>query len=496
MFTELSRTVSAKIAVAVVVVSTLVLAAAGVGLLLYLRGHAQAALTAKAELTAMRLALATAAPLWNTDQAGAQAITDAELADPEVVAILIFNGEASSADLFLGRSRQGDTLGAATALPSADGIMRSVPVMREDQLLGTVQLLVDRGPLLAQQRQLTLALLIFIPLVQGVLVLATILVLRRLVVRPLAHTVLVLEAMAKGDHDSRLKASSADEIGRLANAVNRTLDRMQRMLELATIKADEVAVASASLVTIGKDLRGSAESRRSEAEQIAGSAHTLLVHVQAIGAATVEMTASISEIARTASDATAAGNRTLRAVDEMAPTMLALSTASEQIGSVITTIQAIAGRTNLLALNATIEAASAGDAGRGFAVVAAEVKNLALQTQQAASGIVAQAQGVQQATAAIRQRLLVVTEATQQVSAMQQTVSAAVEEQAATTNEMNRNTANAIDDILMLSSTATALAAATGETLRSADATDGAARKLQHQAADLLDATRGGTSRG
>jgi methyl-accepting chemotaxis protein len=307
--------------------------------------------------------------------------------------------------------------------------------------------------------------------------------------------VLVLEAMAKGDQSSRLEAVSADEIGRLAIAVNRTLDRMQRILELATIKADEVATASAGLVVIGKDLRGSAENRRGEADQLAGSTQTLLTHIQAIGSATVEMTASISEIARTASDATAAGNRTLKAVEEMAPTMMALSEASEQIGSVITAIQAIAGRTNLLALNATIEAASAGDAGRGFAVVAAEVKNLALQTQQAASGIVAQAKGVQLATAAIRQRLLVVTEATQQVSTMQQTVSAAVEEQAATTTEMNRNTTNAIDDIRLITATATALAAASGEALRSADATDGAARRLQSQAADLLDATRGGTSR-
>ena len=47
----------------------------------------------------------------------------------------------------------------------------------------------------------------------------------------------------------------------------------------------------------------------------------------------------------------------------------------------------IASQTNLLALNASIEAAIAGEAGKGFAVVADEIRNLADNSQQAASGI-------------------------------------------------------------------------------------------------------------
>ncbi len=59
------------------------------------------------------------------------------------------------------------------------------------------------------------------------------------------------------------------------------------------------------------------------------------------------------------------------------------ASAGSKISSIIGTISAIADQTRLLALNATIEAARAGSAGRGFAVVADEVKKLADETATA-----------------------------------------------------------------------------------------------------------------
>ena len=84
-------------------------------------------------------------------------------------------------------------------------------------------------------------------------------------------------------------------------------------------------------------------------------------------------------------------NQKSEAATEMTRQLVAdisdVSLHSNNIGSIIETIQAIAEQTNLLSLNASIEAARAGDAGRGFAVVAEEIRNLADQSAQAGSQI-------------------------------------------------------------------------------------------------------------
>ena len=64
-----------------------------------------------------------------------------------------------------------------------------------------------------------------------------------------------------------------------------------------------------------------------------------------------------------------------------------LSAGSNEIDKFVTIINGIAEQTHLLALNAAIEAARAGDAGRGFAVVAQEVNKLAGESAKSAKDV-------------------------------------------------------------------------------------------------------------
>lgn len=74
-------------------------------------------------------------------------------------------------------------------------------------------------------------------------------------------------------------------------------------------------------------------------------------------------------------------------MQQLTDAMENINRTSDQIGSIINTINDLAEETNLLSLNASIEAARAGEAGRGFAVVADEISKLANASARASANI-------------------------------------------------------------------------------------------------------------
>lgn len=132
------------------------------------------------------------------------------------------------------------------------------------------------------------------------------------------------------------------------------------------------------------------------------------------------------------------------AVKRMISAMNTISESSEQIESILKTIESISFQTNLLALNASVEAARAGEAGQGFAVVAEEVKNLAQRSAQSARNT---AELVTQTVASVRHGETIakeledefqgIKETTENIGKVIQGIAEASKEQAMSTDQVS-----------------------------------------------------------
>ena len=79
----------------------------------------------------------------------------------------------------------------------------------------------------------------------------------------------------------------------------------------------------------------------------------------------------------------------MTAAKDLESAIYELKQAVDQIYSLMQDIATISGETNMLALNATIEAARSAEAGKGFKVVADQAKDLATQTAETTTDVLA-----------------------------------------------------------------------------------------------------------
>jgi len=180
-----------------------------------------------------------------------------------------------------------------------------------------------------------------------------------------------------------------------------------------------------------------------QAEVVNSAASEVSRNVQAVAAGSEEMSASIREIARNANEAAQFASQAVEAAEVTNKTIAKLGESSAEIGNVVRLITAIAEQTNLLALNATIEAARAGEAGKGFAVVAGEVKDLAQETARATEDITRRVEAIQADTANAVAAIREIGQVISRINEYQLTIASAVEEQTATTSEVNRSISEA-----------------------------------------------------
>ncbi|HHV94360.1 MAG TPA: methyl-accepting chemotaxis protein [Firmicutes bacterium] len=211
--------------------------------------------------------------------------------------------------------------------------------------------------------------------------------LARRIADPLRTIKEVIESLADGDLTKKVHINMQDEVGAVAEALNRTVTSMREVITLIAGTTDELANTSGQMAAAAQEVTASVEEVAGTTNQFSSTLETMNANVQSVGRDVQAIAARASSGENVVRDIVKQITELSGSIQQLADEISGLGFLSEEIGSIVNVITAIADQTNLLALNAAIEAARAGENGRGFAVVAEEVRNLAEQASTATAEI-------------------------------------------------------------------------------------------------------------
>lgn len=227
--------------------------------------------------------------------------------------------------------------------------------------------------------------------------------------RPILATINELVAgarrVAAGDLTKPIAVTSTDELGQLAIAFNhmRTsllvlVERIQRASVQIATTVNEIQAAANQQSMTSREQLGSLNEFGVALREIAQTSQKLATTADTMASDAKDVADMVDQNNSKSSQALGSMDVIGNATKQTSDRIKALNDQMDSINDAVSTINGVADVTTLLSLNAAIEANKAGEMGKGFSVVATEIRRLSDRSIDSADSIAGMVRDIQRAT--------------------------------------------------------------------------------------------------